>query len=219
MSEYSRAVMQDVVNKLRFPKEGEKAITKKLACEMLGINYNTTRLDKLVDEFLEEKQRRIDRVAANRGKPVTDHEVSCIIEDYLTGESLSSTSERLCRSILFIKNVLNRCGIPLRDASATYFRPQLLDENFLREELTEGEVVYSARHQELGTIQREAKSAAGKAYWVYLASEQKVALMWYDVLPMQHLIEKYKLKLVLSQNLDVRTILAQTLSKAFKHEK
>lgn len=208
--------MENVVEKLRF---STKPITKKAACEMLGIPYNTTRLDKLVTEFLEEKERKANKAKANKGKPASDYEVTTIVEQYLDNEPISQIADRLCRSVTFVKNILHSCGIPIKDATASYFNPQLLPLEMLVEELTEGSVVYSAKHQEIGTVKRKAKTAEGTAYWVYLASEQNVALMWYDILPLDTLIKKYNLKLHTSSGLNAREILSQTLTKAFKHEK
>lgn len=216
MSNISKALMQSVVEKLRF---AEKPITKKAACEMLGIPYNLPRLDKLVNEFLEEKERKAAKSKSNRGKPATDYEVSTIIEQYLENEAISQISDKLCRSTLFVKNVLRNCGIPIRDNNASYFMPQLLPLECLQEDLQGGSIVYSARHQEIGTVKCKAKSAEGTAYWVYLASEQNVALMWYDVLPLDFLIKKYQLKLHTSSGINTKEILTQTLVKAFKYEK
>ncbi len=36
----------------------EKPITKKAACEILNISYNTTRLGAIIDGYLERKERR-----------------------------------------------------------------------------------------------------------------------------------------------------------------
>ena len=38
--------------------EGETPITKKEACEMLNISYNTTRLSKIIANFREEQEYR-----------------------------------------------------------------------------------------------------------------------------------------------------------------
>ena len=43
---------------------GESSITKKEACEMLHINYNTPRLSKIIKNYREEiayRQKRMDR--------------------------------------------------------------------------------------------------------------------------------------------------------------
>lgn len=212
----SNSVMKSVVEKLRF---AEKPITKKAACDMLGIAYNTARLDKLVNEYLEEKERKTTRFLANKGKPASDFEISTIIEDYLSLEAISSIAERISRTPVFVKNVLTNCGIPLRDTNTSYFNPQLLPFDCVTEEIADGSVVYSAKHQEIGTIKRKAKTAEGTAYWVYLGSEQNVALMWYDILPLDYLINRYKLKLQTSSGIKASDTLSQTLTKALKHEK
>lgn len=212
----TKAVMKSVVEKLRL---AEKPITKKAACEMLGIAYNTARLDKLVNEYLEEQERRASRIEANRGKPANEYEISTILEDYLSLGAVSTIAERICRSAVFVKNVLVNCGIPLRDKDNSYFNPQLLPLECVEEFLSEGTIVYSAKHQEIGTVKRIAKTAQGTAYWVYLGSEQNVALMWYDIMPMDDLIKKYNLKLQISSGISAHELLTQTLSKAAKNEK
>ena len=87
--------MSIVLNKANLAKvrdllkpETGKPITKKLACEMLGIAYNTARLDKLITEHEEENERQKKKKEANRGKPATDYEISCCIESYLDKEPL-----------------------------------------------------------------------------------------------------------------------------------
>ena len=40
------------------PESGEKAITKKVACEIIGIAYNTTRLTNLISSY----EERITRI-------------------------------------------------------------------------------------------------------------------------------------------------------------
>ena len=52
--------IQRVINALN----GENPITKKEACEMLHINYNTPRLSKIIKNYIDEKsymQRSMDK--------------------------------------------------------------------------------------------------------------------------------------------------------------
>jgi hypothetical protein len=212
----SKTLMEAVVQDLRF---AEKKITKKEACSRLGIAYNTARLDKLVESFLEEKARIENRKAANRGKKATEFEISTMIEMFLEKEPLTAISERLCRGTQFVKGTLSRLGIPTRNSDCDYFNPQPLDGDFQYEELAAGTVVYSARHQEIGEVRRKCPTSGETGYWVYLASEQNVAIAWYDLLPLTPLIEKYNLKLRLGSGIDTKAELAQTLTRAFKHDK
>ena len=51
------------------PESGEKAITKKTACEIIGIAYNTTRLGTLIESYEERIAKEKAKRAEKRGKP------------------------------------------------------------------------------------------------------------------------------------------------------
>ena len=70
--EYNRDVMPEVIAKL----EAEKPITKKLACEMLGIAYNTTRLENLIQEYKDDLDRVKLRKKQVRKEAVTEETVA-----------------------------------------------------------------------------------------------------------------------------------------------
>ena len=71
-----------VIDLLEPSEEGVKAISKKEACEFLGISYNTTRLANIIADFKEkiatDKARREER----KGKPPSDVEISFTIKSY-----------------------------------------------------------------------------------------------------------------------------------------
>lgn len=206
------------VRNLLKPETG-KPITKKLACEMLGIAYNTARLDKLIIEHEEDNERQKKKKEANRGKPATDYEISSCIESYLEKEPMSHLVERLGRSRLFVQRILDVIGLPERSTDNDYFNPVLLEEGFAREFLETGSLVYSARHQEVGEVKKVATCPETGAYWVLLATEQYAAIMWYDLLCLDDTVKKYNLKLKLSCGIDTKATLNQTLSKSLiKHE-
>ena len=54
--------------------EGDEPITKKVACEMLNISYNTTRLGSIIAEHKDIMEYRATRKAQNRGRKATDLE-------------------------------------------------------------------------------------------------------------------------------------------------
>ena len=133
-------------------KEGDtspalKPITKKQACDILNIAYNTSRLQKLIDGHLEQKAYVKTRKAQNRGCPATDTEICEAVTDYLSGETLTDISKRLFRSVGFIRNVLETVGVPARPASKEdrlvqmYFPDECVSEHF-----TEGEIAWSASY-------------------------------------------------------------------------
>ena len=70
----TEANLQHVISLLR----AEKPITKKEACSILNISYNTTRLNKLIEEHEETVRYRELRKAQNKGKGVTEAEKKSI---------------------------------------------------------------------------------------------------------------------------------------------
>jgi hypothetical protein len=212
----NKAKLTEVRNLLK-PETG-KPITKKLACEMLGIAYNTARLDKMITEHEEDTLRQKKKKDANRGKPATDYEISCCIESYLDKEPMSHLVERLGRSKLFVQRILDVVGLPERSTDNDYFNPVLLEEGFSQQYLDSGALVYSARHQEVGEVKGNAPCPIEGAYWVRLATEEYIAIMYYDLLPLDEMVKKYNLKLKLSCGIDTKATLNQTLSKALKYD-
>ena len=59
---------------------GDSPITKKEACEILNIRYNTTRLQKIIDDYSDMAEYRERRKSQNRGKGATRDEIKTVIE-------------------------------------------------------------------------------------------------------------------------------------------
>jgi hypothetical protein len=94
--------------------EQDKPITKKEACSMLNISYNTTRLNSIMIDFKETMQFRAVRKAQNRGRKATEYEVKQAIEMYLEEQPISGIAQALYRSTTFVRNLLDRVGVPLK---------------------------------------------------------------------------------------------------------
>ena len=122
----------------------DNPITKKEACEMLNISYNTTRLGKILDDFNETASYREVRKSQNRGKKATDMETKEAIECYLKGETVSDISKRLYRSTTFVKNILDRVGVPEKLPKTKRKGPAYLPDECVSESFKEGEKVWSA---------------------------------------------------------------------------
>ena len=122
----------------------DNPITKKEACEMLNISYNTTRLGKILDDFNETASYREVRKSQNRGKKATDMETKEAIEAYLSGETISDISKRLYRSTTFVKNILDRVGVPEKLPKTKRKGPAYLPDECVSESFEEGEKVWSA---------------------------------------------------------------------------
>ena len=100
------------INKVIDLLAAEKPITKKEACEILHIAYNTTRLSKIIADHNETLDHRARRKAQNKGKGVTEVEKQSIVKYYLEGSNVSDIAKALYRSPAFIKAVIERMGVP-----------------------------------------------------------------------------------------------------------
>jgi hypothetical protein len=182
-----------VIQLLENPEEGKTAITKKEACSILGMAYNTTRLGTILNTFKEKQARDAKRRAEKRGKPATQDEIIYAIQEYLNGETIDAISKATYRSSSFIKCILERNAVPIRATSHDYFRPELVPEGASRDRFAVGEVVYSTRYDSLAKIEGEQKdSRYGWIYRVWLLSDKWSQFSYsaaYDLASLQHLRE------------------------------
>jgi len=153
------------VIRLLEPEDG-KPITKKDACQMLGMAYNTTRLGTIIEQFKAKQKRTAERKAALRGKPATQDEIVYVISEYLGGEPVDGISKATFRSPQFVKNILEHNSVPIRVPGSSYFDPQLIPEGAMRERFQIGEVVYSSRYDSVARIDLEVENNP-KHGWVY----------------------------------------------------
>ena len=127
----------------------DKPITKKEACAMLNISYNTTRLNSIMVDFEETLEFRAKRKSQNRGRKATDYEIKQSIEMYLDEQPVSSIASALYRSSTFVRNLLDRVGVPQKRPKTLqgmsekigYLPDECVSENF-----EPGEKVWCARY-------------------------------------------------------------------------
>ena len=62
----------------------DNPITKKEACELLNIRYNTTRLQNIIDDFEDTLERKERFKAEKRGKPASEDEIKPVSYTHLT---------------------------------------------------------------------------------------------------------------------------------------
>lgn len=167
------ANISKVIRLLDPQEEGVKPITKKDACQMLGMAYNTTRLGTILDEFKKKQERAAKRRAELRGKPVTNDELVYIIGEYLNGEPVDAISKSTFRSPAFIKNILEANAVPIRVPGHTYFDPQLIPDGAVRDRFKVGEVVYSSRYDSTARIDMEQQHPKhGYVYRIWLLADK-----------------------------------------------
>ncbi len=134
--------IQKVVNLLA----GSPPITKKEACEILNIAYNTTRLTKIVDSFKEEQVMVKRMKAKKKGQPASRDEIRFIAEAYMEGAALSDIARSHYRSVSFVKNIIERVGVPCRAVGDAKYQVELLPEECVADEFSPGEVAWSAKY-------------------------------------------------------------------------
>lgn len=130
---------------------GTSPISKKEACGILNIAYNTTRLQKIIDEFEETQAYRSKRKSQNKGKAATKDEVADAITRFLSGDAISEIAAGLYRSSGFVKAIIERTGVPQKGEGLYDYLP----EECVAENFTLGEVVWSAKYHGPAIIQAE----------------------------------------------------------------
>lgn len=151
--------------------EGDTPITKKAACEVLNISYNTTRLNKIIEQYKEEVQEAARRRAANRGKPATDFEIQHIIESFMDGESITDIAKQLYRSPGLVKEVIEKVGVPQKPTGASYTSFGLIPDQCVSDEFKIGQIVWSAKRHCLAIVRREetnVKDKSSRYYQIYV---------------------------------------------------
>ena len=149
--------------------EQEKPITKKAACEMLNITYNTSRLAKLIEEFKTREENAKKRRAKLRGKPLSDQELAMIAQEYLTGMAISNIAELTYRPTTLIKKAINSLNIPIKEADRSYYNPNDIEPEAMAEDYERDDLVYSARYQCPALINSLYKvTPEGSLYNIYL---------------------------------------------------
>jgi hypothetical protein len=162
-----------VIRLLEPTEEGKKPITKKDACAILGMAYNTTRLGTIIEEYKQKQVRISQRKSQLRGKPATQEEKVFIISEYLNGETIDAISKMTYRSSKFIKDILESNAVPIRVPGSSYFSPEMIPDGAIRDRFKVGEVVYSTRYDSTARIEAEQKSDKhGFVYRIWLLSEK-----------------------------------------------
>ena len=149
-----------------------KPITKKEACSILNISYNTTRLNKIIEDHLDTVAYRERRKAQNKGKGATEMEIRQVVNFYLDGANVSDIAKSLYRSPAFIKAIIDRVGIPQKLAQTDYEgrRNAMLPEQCVADEFQIGEKIWAVRQNYPALVEKElwAEEAEERGYRLYL---------------------------------------------------
>ena len=131
---------------------GETPISKKVACDMLNIAYNTTRLQRIIDDYEDKVEYRTLRKKQNRGRAATDAEIREAVERYLSGDSIAEIASGLFRSSGFVRSLIERVGVPKVERESGV---AILPESCIAESFSPGEIVWSAVYQKPARVDYE----------------------------------------------------------------
>lgn len=126
--------------------------TKKFVCEFLGINYNTKKLDNIIQKFKDDQEREKRLKEAARKKIFTQKEKEAIAKEYLSGDAQSTIAKRHYISAQRVKKILIETNTPIRGrgknkAGQTDHIVQDLETKF-----AEGDKVFIAKYNCFGII-------------------------------------------------------------------
>ena len=155
------------------PTDSSKPITKKEACSILNIAYNTTRLGNIISEYHETMEFRAIRKAQNKGRAATEPEIKDTVKKYLEGDNVSEIAKSLYRSPAFIKGIIDKLGVPQKLSHTDYEgrRNAILPDQCVAEEFEVGEKIWAVRENYPAIVKRELttpEQVEEKGFRVYL---------------------------------------------------
>jgi len=176
--------------------EAEKPITKKVACEILNISYNTTRLATIIEQHKANAAHELKMKKKFGRKKLTDADKQYIISEYINGENISNISKSLYRSASVIKRVLINSKVPIRKSSVDYFDPVFLEEDTIKEDYEPGDLVFSARYNVPALIKKlvQVSETHGKVYSIWLLGKNAMfaSQPYYELGNLTHVQEYIK---------------------------
>lgn len=134
--------------------------TKKAACEMIGISYNTKKLAELIERYEQRETAAKAARAAKRKTAVTLPEVALWITAYLNGESPAEIAESCYRSEAVVKHHLEKHGAMLRKVGKVdRLNPPALPEQCISDTFDVGQYVWVAAYNCVGVVKGFYKNA------------------------------------------------------------
>jgi len=156
----------------------DKGSTKKEACSVLNIAYNTKRLGTIIEQFTKTQAHKKKMRASKRGKKADDSEISTVAQEFLTGSPVSEIATRMYRSPGFVKAIIQKLGIPEKVSKSKMDGPQMLPEPCVAESFAIDQVVWSSVYNAPAIVKTELDGDyedmyASKAYRIYVMEKMR----------------------------------------------
>lgn len=198
----------------------DKPITKKAACEMLRITYNTTRLNRIIEEYQERIAFVKKRKAQMRNKPLDTSDKQYVVQEYLSGTSITEIAEGIYRSPLVVKNILKSYNIPIRNKAYNYFDPVFLEDGSDAQDYKKDDLVFSARYNCPAYIVSEVVDSPlhGKIYKVWTLGDhaQFAYQQYYELADLRKLQTDLKIRIHELDKDEINQLIYDGLQKAKK---
>jgi len=203
--------------------EADKPITKKEACNMLKIAYNTSRLNRIIEDYKGRLELAKKRKAAVRGTPISTMDRQEIVQEYLSGTSISEIAESVYRSPAVVKNILRQYNIPIRNKAYSYFDPVFLEDDSSAEDYKKGDLVFSARYNSPAYIDKLVKTSVehGSVYriWILGDRSQFAVQPYYELADLRSIQNDLKIRIHELDRDDMMMLIVEGLQKAKKLKK
>ena len=197
--------------------EQEKPITKKEACEILNISYNTTRLNKIIEAHKAAIKQRAELRKRFRNKPLEKDDINLIISSYLEGVSLANIADNIFRSIALIKRTLIKYNIPLRNANVDYWHPVEVPLDAMQDDYIKDDLVFSARYNQPACIMKKIKEGC---YRIWLYKDNQFALQpYYELSDLRHVQNELGVVIKDFPADEIKQLIYNALTKARKVKK
>lgn len=197
-------------------------ITKKAACEILNISYNTVRLTKIIEDYIEHEEYKSARRKKLRGTSLSNEEKKYIISSYLIGNPLAEISDGCFRSIASIKLILREYYIPLKKEYNNYFDPIQVSIDSMSEEYKKGDLVYSAKYGTPAYIEKviSVTEIEGSIYRIRIVGDcRRYAVQpYYELADLRKLQTEFNIVLEEMSDDMIKHTIAQTLYNAKKRK-
>ena len=195
----------------------EKGETKKSCCEVLGMSYNTSRLNTIIENYKSrianiDKQKKL-----LRGTAVSKDDRSYIVQSYLNGDSLSEIANNVFRTVAVVKNVLQRYNVPLRGIGSSYFDPVFLLDDPV-DDYEPGDIVFSARYVTTAEIISKVKDGVYKIY-LQGKNERYAYQPYYELADLRKLQKEFGIKLEWLDNIEITNLIMEARRNAKKKER
>lgn len=174
----------------------EAGETKKNQCEILGIAYNTKRLDTLLEDYTAAKEHRLMMRKRVRKQAVTEADIADWALMYLQGSSLSDIAESYYRTTGMVRSKLEEIGVwgLMSNETVSPLNPPMVNDELMSEDFEIDEIVFVPGYKTVGIIKHcygPSKNEGVNQYRIYLAGsrERNIYCNAYDLGSLRPLAE------------------------------